>query len=447
MATTKTRKKTPKKPPKKPPTPKPAPKKPSASEGAEAATLKKLCLRIRTTLSGLARADQMAEAKALYEAVYPETKQGGAAGKAGGGKAKNATVAGFVRYMSRETGLAPRTIAYDVEIATGILPEVKEKLAGTPLANATRDLIALTKLSKAQQKAVARKLVEGVAAARKQLKDWAPEPKAKSETLMIATCEVMQGKPAVIPFGSARLLITLLALDGGIARLEVCRASDEGATPIGLLGPGPDVDAQAPQVADADGDDTTDASSRSECAKEVDFATPDHFIGPDDAIGPDWARLATLPTQALSQADADAAFGTYVEAAAVSGVRLVIDDGSDARDLVYGDLAEFVNRSLSRSPGTAKKYARDAGLRLFGEVEPSPGLVVLIAYENTGAGIWPIGITRLDEAGEVPSEVYLAVSGPDHPDSNVAVRVAGSTPALGKVRGMWAVGGVLAASE
>lgn len=436
MTTAKTRKKTPKKAPKKaskPATPKPVATKASPAEGAEAAALKKLCLRIRTTLSGLARADQMAEAKSLYEAVYPEAKQGGAAGKAGGGKAaKDATVAGFVRYMSRETGLAPRTIAYDVEIAKGILPEVKEKLAGTPLANATRDLIAISKLSKPQQKAISKKVVEGVAVARKQLKEWAPEPKAKNETPMIATCEVMPGTPAVIPFGSAKLLITLLAFDGGIAKLEVRRAIDEGATPIGLLGPGPDVDAQAPQVADADGDDTTDASSRSECAKEVESTTPDHFIGPD------WARLATLPTQPLSQADADAAFGSYVEAEAVSGVRLVIEDGSDPRDLVYGDLAEFVTQVVGTRVNKARDVAHTAGLRPFGEVETTPGLVVLVAFETPGArnGIWSIGITQLDDSGEVSSDVYVAVN------EDIVVRVAASEPALGKARCMWAVDGV-----
>jgi hypothetical protein len=37
----------------------------------------------------------IAKRKAAYEAVYPETKQGGSAGKAGGGKAKSVNLAGF----------------------------------------------------------------------------------------------------------------------------------------------------------------------------------------------------------------------------------------------------------------------------------------------------------------------------------------------------------------
>jgi len=263
MATTKTPKKTPK-PPKKPSS-KPTATKASPAEGGEAAALKKLCLRIRTTLSGLARADQMAEAKTLYETVYPETRQGGAAGKAGGGKTKNATVASFVRFMAKETGLAPRTIAYDVEIAKGIIPEVKEKLAGTPLANATRDLILISKLSEGRQAVVARKVDEGVAAVRKQLKKWRDKPKpATTPEAQVQTVSLVLAKPVEVRIGTRTCLATLLSIDGSTVSVQIdpAGAQREAVEPLAetseeIDAPTENVDLQPVPAADVDAPTST----------------------------------------------------------------------------------------------------------------------------------------------------------------------------------------------
>ncbi|HEX7603107.1 MAG TPA: ArsR family transcriptional regulator [Polyangiaceae bacterium] len=141
-------------------------KKTSPTNRARAAAdLTRLCKNIKTTRSGFARAEEMVEAKRLYEAVHPETRRGAAPGKAGGGKSKNATVASFVRFMAKETGLSARAITYDVQIATKLVSAAKDRVRGTDLANRTAALIALSELAERQQLAVIRALAAPTRAA------------------------------------------------------------------------------------------------------------------------------------------------------------------------------------------------------------------------------------------------------------------------------------------
>jgi hypothetical protein len=70
---------------------------------------------IRADLTPSERAVHHAERKALYLKLHPETKHGGAPGKAGGGKkAKDAKLVSFVKDTAKKTGKAKRTIARDV---------------------------------------------------------------------------------------------------------------------------------------------------------------------------------------------------------------------------------------------------------------------------------------------------------------------------------------------
>lgn len=55
------------------------------------------------TFTAAQRANLIAKRKAAYEAVHPETKQGGRPGKAGGGKAKAANLASFVAETTGKT--------------------------------------------------------------------------------------------------------------------------------------------------------------------------------------------------------------------------------------------------------------------------------------------------------------------------------------------------------
>jgi hypothetical protein len=66
---------------------------------------------IRNELTALEHAEQLAKRKGFYEAKYPQTKAGGAPGKAGGGKvAKSADSASFVKDTAAKTNQSPRTM-------------------------------------------------------------------------------------------------------------------------------------------------------------------------------------------------------------------------------------------------------------------------------------------------------------------------------------------------
>jgi ParB-like chromosome segregation protein Spo0J len=110
---------------------------------------------IRADLTPSERAVHHAERKALYLKLHPETKHGGAPGKAGGGKkAKDAKLASFVKDTAKKTGKAKRTIARDVSRGEKIDPQALADLAGTCLDNGT-ELDALAKLPAAEQRSLA----------------------------------------------------------------------------------------------------------------------------------------------------------------------------------------------------------------------------------------------------------------------------------------------------
>jgi hypothetical protein len=110
---------------------------------------------IRADLTPSERAVHHTERKALYLKLHPETKHGGAPGKAGGGKkTKDAKLASFVKDTAKKTGKAKRTIARDVSRGEKIDPRALADLAGTCLDNGT-ELDALAKLPAAEQRSLA----------------------------------------------------------------------------------------------------------------------------------------------------------------------------------------------------------------------------------------------------------------------------------------------------
>jgi ParB family chromosome partitioning protein len=110
---------------------------------------------IRADLTASERAAHHAERKTLYLKLHPETKHGGAPGKAGGGKkAKDAKLASFVKDTAKKTGKAKRTIARDVSRGEKIDPRALADLAGTCLDNGT-ELDALAKLLPPEQRGLA----------------------------------------------------------------------------------------------------------------------------------------------------------------------------------------------------------------------------------------------------------------------------------------------------
>lgn len=87
---------------------------------------------IRRDLTPAQRAKLVAQRKKAYEAVHPETKHGGAPGKAGGGKAKTANLAGFAQDTASRTGKPLRSIERDITRSRKLGPDL-DRVTGTSL--------------------------------------------------------------------------------------------------------------------------------------------------------------------------------------------------------------------------------------------------------------------------------------------------------------------------
>ncbi|MFN3481023.1 MAG: ParB/RepB/Spo0J family partition protein [Thermodesulfovibrionales bacterium] len=113
---------------------------------------------IRAELNALEKAEHLLRRKEIYEELHPETKAGvkGALVKHGRISA-NETVS-FAEDTARKTGLSPRTIQQDVQIAEKIIPEVKEQIRDSKLANSKRELLSLARLDPETQKQVVEKI-------------------------------------------------------------------------------------------------------------------------------------------------------------------------------------------------------------------------------------------------------------------------------------------------
>jgi ParB-like chromosome segregation protein Spo0J len=107
---------------------------------------------IRADLSPAERAQHVGARKAYYEKLHPETKHGGAPGKAGGGKAKGANLASFVGATSKATGQSKRTVKRDATRAKKVT--VIDQIIGTSLDTGA-ELDALAKLPEAEQQQLA----------------------------------------------------------------------------------------------------------------------------------------------------------------------------------------------------------------------------------------------------------------------------------------------------
>jgi len=90
---------------------------------------------IRNELTQLERAEHLARRKEIYEALYPEAKAEERR-KQGLKQYRGETVSpredtpAFTSDTAAKTGLTPRTIRQDVQIATRIIPEVRDMIVG-----------------------------------------------------------------------------------------------------------------------------------------------------------------------------------------------------------------------------------------------------------------------------------------------------------------------------
>jgi ParB-like chromosome segregation protein Spo0J len=141
---------------------------------------------IRAELTVLERGEHLARRKEIYEALHPETKQGGAPGKPGGGKVAKTPDSGvlvpsFVEETARKTGKGKSTVFEEIQIATRLDEEVKEQIRDTGLADQKTDLLLLAQQPAQVQKELVSRVVSGeaktVRAAAGQLEKEAEEEK------------------------------------------------------------------------------------------------------------------------------------------------------------------------------------------------------------------------------------------------------------------------------
>src|SRR5271170_3937078 len=77
---------------------------------------------VRADLTPAERAMHIGKRKDLYEKVHPETKKGGAPGRAGGGKkAKTAKLATFARDTATKTRVSRRSVERDATRAKQVV--------------------------------------------------------------------------------------------------------------------------------------------------------------------------------------------------------------------------------------------------------------------------------------------------------------------------------------
>lgn len=100
--------------------------------------------------TSLERAEHLARRKEIYETLHPEARdkvlQALSMHRKYGHNAAATVAVAFTEDAAQKTGLSPRTIRQDIQIATRILPEVRDALRNTELADSTRDLLRIARL-------------------------------------------------------------------------------------------------------------------------------------------------------------------------------------------------------------------------------------------------------------------------------------------------------------
>jgi len=121
----------------------------------------------RNEPNALERAELLKRRKEVYEAIHPETKAGAKRAhgmhKALGHNVDDTVSPTFADDTAAKTGLTPRTIQRDVQIASDLDDEAKEDLRETPVAGQKTALLRLAREDKPVQKAAAKKLKAGKA--------------------------------------------------------------------------------------------------------------------------------------------------------------------------------------------------------------------------------------------------------------------------------------------
>jgi ParB family chromosome partitioning protein len=107
---------------------------------------------VRHDLNPLDRAVFLAERKALYEKLHPDTVAGVAGGKARQGSATE--IISFARDTAERCGITERAVQLSVMIASRLAPEIRARIAGTWVAKKQSELLALVKVEPSKRLAV-----------------------------------------------------------------------------------------------------------------------------------------------------------------------------------------------------------------------------------------------------------------------------------------------------
>lgn len=150
---------------------------------------------IRNELTVLERGEILKRRKEIYEAMYPDTKQGGdRKSNEFYSKRNNFVLNSFSEDTANKTGFSSRTIQQEVQIASKLDEEVKEIIRDTDLADNKTELLKLARQSKEKQKELVEKIVTGISKnindARKQI--------AFEEKKIISIDELKNNKYSVI---------------------------------------------------------------------------------------------------------------------------------------------------------------------------------------------------------------------------------------------------------
>ena len=119
---------------------------------------------IRNDLNVLERCNELARRKVIYEKLHPESVSVTVRGGPGRGKTTEniSAVSSFATDTATKTGVTDRTVRQEVQIANRIVPEVKEAIRQTPIAESKIELLRLARMKSDGQRAVAVKVQDGV---------------------------------------------------------------------------------------------------------------------------------------------------------------------------------------------------------------------------------------------------------------------------------------------
>ena len=107
----------------------------------------------RLELTVLERQEQLMERKQLYEEKHPKTKHGG--DRRPSPQLEDLKPERFTKDVSKRIGRSEQAVQRDIQIAKGIVPEVRDQLRETRFANNQSELLSLSRLPEEQQRQVA----------------------------------------------------------------------------------------------------------------------------------------------------------------------------------------------------------------------------------------------------------------------------------------------------